>query len=111
MCMFKRLSEMEMLDILMPIQQYYEDKQYRAELEHKEAEIKRQSEINSQVTSEDINNLPLFKSMQKLADKTAKDVDEYNKEMQSNLKENQNIVDGMKSSEVIENKTKESLRL
>src|SRR5699024_3364790 len=80
MCMFNRLSEMELSDILIPIKQYYEDKEYRAEMERKEAEIKRQSEINSRMTNEDINNLPLFKSMQAIADKTEQDINKYHKE-------------------------------
>jgi len=98
MCMFNRLSEMELSDILIPIKQYYEDKEYRAEMERKEAEIKRQSEINSRMTNEDINNLPLFKSMQAIADKTEQDNNKYHKEMQSNLKDNQAIAENMKSS-------------
>lgn len=106
MCMFKKLSEVEMADILIPIQQYHEDNKYRAELERKEEEIKQQSEINSQVTSEDIKGLPLFKSMKTIADKTAQDVNKYNKEMQSNLKENKNIVKGMKSSKAVEGSTR-----
>lgn len=93
MCMFKRLSEVEMTDILIPIKQYHEDEQYRIEMERKEAEIKRQSKINSRITNEDINNLPLFKSMQAIADKTEQDINNYHKEMQSNLNDNQDIMD------------------
>lgn len=102
MCMFNRLSEMELMDILIPIKQYYEDKQYREEMERKEREIKAQSEANSRITTEDIHNLPLFKSMQSLADKTEEDVKKYHKETQSHLKDNQDIVD--KVNETIKDK-------
>lgn len=102
MCMFNRLSEMELMDILIPIKQYYEDKQYREEMERKETEIKAQSEANSRITTEDIHNLPLFKSMQSLADKTEEDVKKYHKETQSHLKDNQDIVD--KVNETIKDK-------
>lgn len=98
MCMFNRLSEMELMDILIPIKQYYEDKQYREEMERKETEIKAQSEANSRIKTEDIHNLPLFKSMQSLADKTEEDIKKYHKETQSHLKDNQDIVDKVKET-------------
>lgn len=98
MCMFNRLSEMELVDILIPIKQYYEDKQYREEMERKEAEIKAQSEANSRITTEDINNLPLFKSMQSLVDKTDEDIKRYYKETQTHMKDNQDIVDKVKET-------------
>lgn len=102
MCMFNRLNEMELADILIPIKQYYEDKQYREEIERKEAEIKEQSEANSRITTEDINNLPLFKSMQSLVDKTEEDVKKYHEETQFHLKDNKDIVD--KVNETVKNK-------
>lgn len=102
MCMFNRLSEMELMDILIPIKQYYEDKQYREEMERKETEIKAQSEANSRITTEDIHNLPLFKSMQSLADKIEQDIRKYHEETQSHLKDNQDIVD--KVNETIKGK-------
>ncbi|MCW0998338.1 hypothetical protein, partial [Streptococcus anginosus] len=76
---------------------YYVDKYYRDQLEQKEAVMQRQSEINRRVTSEDINNLPLFKSMASLVNKTEQSVQQYQKEMTYHYKDNQAIINQLQN--------------
>ncbi|OEK59114.1 hypothetical protein [Staphylococcus equorum] len=97
--MFNQLSEYEMLDILVPIKQYYEKRERTAEINREEAYTNKQSEINRSITSEDINDLPLFKSLQAVANKTEQDIERYNREMKSNVKENQDIAEKIKEQQ------------
>lgn len=97
LCMFQALNDVEMAELLLPIRQYYVDKYYRDQLEQKEAVMQRQSEINRRVTSEDINNLPLFKSMASLVNKTEQSVQQYQKEMTYHYKDNQAIINQLQN--------------
>lgn len=96
MCIFERLSEVEMSNILVPIKKHYEDLAYRKKLIKEEAYTKKQSEYNSRITNEDIQNLPLFKSLKAISDKNENEIECYRQELKTNLRENKEIIDKIK---------------
>lgn len=103
MCMFDALSEADMLDILLPIKAYYEDKLHQSQLEQKrieenekQKEIYQQLEINRTVTKQDVRNLPLLKSLKSINNKAKRDISEYQEDIRENAKQNQSIIDEIK---------------
>lgn len=103
MCMFDALSEADMLDILLPIKAYYEDKLHQSQLEQKrikenekQKEIYQQSEINQKVTKQDVRNLPLLKSLKSINNKAKRDISQYQEDIRENAEQNQSIIDEIK---------------
>ena len=91
-CMFNKVDERELLDIITPITKYHEEKAYREKVKEEENFVKSQSKINASITNNDIKNLPLFKSLKELENKTDEEIQQYNEDTKNNLKENQKII-------------------
>lgn len=91
-CMFNRRDELELLSIITPITKYHEDKAYRDKIKEQEKFTKNQSKLNASITNKDINNLPLFKSLKELQNKTDQEVQQCNEDTKKILKENQKII-------------------
>lgn len=103
LCMFDALSEDDMLDILLPIKEYHEDKLHQSQLEQKrieesekQKEIYQQLEINRTVTKQDVRNLPLLKSLKSINNKAKRDISQYQEDIRENAKQNQSIIDEIK---------------
>lgn len=81
-CMFSKLNEKEIMAIVDTILNYHQDKAMQEEIERKERNFKKQSDINRTITQEDINNLPLHKSLESISDEIDDDFKRYSDKLQ-----------------------------
>lgn len=91
-CMFDKVDEQELLAIITPITKYHVEKAYREKIKEEEKFSENQSKLNASVTNNDIKNLPLFKSLKELENKTDQEIQQYNEDTKNILKENQKII-------------------
>lgn len=91
-CLFSKLDDFKLGDILTPISKYYIDKEHRQKLKSDENYINKQSEINKNISKEEIDQLPLFNGLKYLQKDIKSEIDSYNKESEINLKQNQDII-------------------
>ncbi|RIL23388.1 hypothetical protein BUY99_05210 [Staphylococcus gallinarum] len=91
-CMFDKVDEQELLAIITPITKYHEEKAYREKIKEEEKFVENQSKLNANITNNDIKNLPLFKSLKELKNKTDQEIQQYNEDTKNMLKENQKII-------------------
>lgn len=91
-CLFSKLDDFKLGDILTPISKYYIDKEHRQKLKSDENYINKQSEINKNISKEEIDQLPLFNGLEYLQKDIKSEIDSYNKESEINLKQNQDII-------------------
>lgn len=91
-CLFSKLDDFKLGDILTPISKYYIDKEHRQKLKSDENYINKQSEINKNISKEEIDQLPLFNGLKYLRKDIKSEIDSYNKESEINLKQNQDII-------------------
>ncbi|WP_204201106.1 hypothetical protein [Mammaliicoccus sciuri] len=80
-CMFERLSEVDLCNILTPIQDYYIDKKKREKIYKDEKAYNEKSKLNTEITNNEIESLPVFKSMSKLKENTIKELEVYNSDL------------------------------
>lgn len=91
LCMFKRLNEIELCNLLTHIQEYYVEKRFRENLYSSESIQKEKASISSKITFNELEALPTFKSLYKLKEITENEFNLYNSE----LKKQQLIMRGL----------------
>lgn len=91
-CMFNKVDELELLDIISPITKYHENIEYNNMIKQEEKFINEQSKINATITYDEIDNLPLFKTYKNLSNKAIEDVKGYDSEKQEHLKNLKKII-------------------